>query len=61
MSGDLNLVPRALMHNLKNYQVLHEQNVFLRVLCENIPYVAPAERVRIEDLVVQFHLQELLQ
>lgn len=50
MSGDLNLVPRALMHNLKNYQVLHEQNVFLRVLGENIPYVAPAERVRIEDL-----------
>ena len=59
MSGDLTLVPRALMHNLKHYQVLHAQNVFLRVFGENIPYVAEADRVRIQDLAENMYAIEL--
>ena len=59
MSGDLSLVPRALMHNLKHYQVLHEQNVFLRVAGQNIPYVSETERVSIEDLAENMYAIEM--
>ena len=59
MCGDLDLVPRALMHNLKHYQVLHAQNVFLRVLGEKIPYVADQDRVRIRDLAEHMYAIEL--
>ena len=59
MSGDLSLVPRALMHNLKHYQVLHEQNVFLRVTGQNIPYVSEADRVSIEDLAENMYAIEM--
>ena len=59
MSGDLSLVPRALMHNLKHYQVLHEQNVFLRVAGQNIPYVSETERVSIEDLAENMYAIEI--
>ncbi len=40
--------PTALMHSLKHYKVLHEQNVILTVETANRPRVDPAERVRIE-------------
>jgi len=43
-------VPQALMHNLKHNQVLHEQNVILTVKFEEVPWVAPAERVQVSPL-----------
>jgi KUP system potassium uptake protein len=42
--------PTALMHSLKHYKVLHEQNVILTVETANRPRVDPAERVRIEPV-----------
>ena len=47
-------VPQALMHNIKHYQVLHEQNVILTVKFEEVPRVPPAERVQITALVPGF-------
>jgi len=47
-------VPQALMHNLKHYQVLHEQNVILTVRFEEVPRVADAERVELTPLVDGF-------
>jgi KUP system potassium uptake protein len=43
-------VPQALLHNLKHNQVLHERNVILTVLFEEVPAVAEAERVKMETL-----------
>ncbi len=42
--------PTALLHSLKHYNVLHENNVILNVVTENIPRVAPQERVEIEPV-----------
>ncbi len=40
--------PTALLHSLKHYKVLHEHNVILSIATENIPRVAPEDRVEIE-------------
>jgi KUP system potassium uptake protein len=40
--------PTALMHSLKHYKVLHEQNVILTIETADTPRVHSAERVRME-------------
>jgi KUP system potassium uptake protein len=42
--------PYALLHSLKHYKVLHEQNVFLTVESEDVPWVDSEERVTCERL-----------
>jgi len=42
--------PTALLHSLKHYKVLHEHNVILSVVMENIPRVPTRERVEMVDL-----------
>jgi KUP system potassium uptake protein len=42
--------PTALLHSLKHYKVLHEHNVILTIVTENIPRVGPQDRVEIESL-----------
>jgi KUP system potassium uptake protein len=42
--------PTALLHSLKHYKVLHEHNVILTIITENIPRVGPQDRVEIESL-----------
>jgi KUP system potassium uptake protein len=49
-----NTVPQALMHNLKHNQVLHERNVILTVVFQDVPWVPPAERVAVEPLAPGF-------
>lgn len=46
MFGDPDGTPRALLHNLKHNRVLHRQVVFLAVRTEDVPHVAPSERIR---------------
>jgi KUP system potassium uptake protein len=43
--------PHALLHSLKHYKVLHEQNVFLTVEFRDIPWVNPHDRVTCEPLI----------
>jgi KUP system potassium uptake protein len=43
-------VPQALMHNLKHNQVLHERNLILTVVFEDVPWVPESERVKVEPL-----------
>jgi KUP system potassium uptake protein len=50
LSGDPNSAPTALLHSLKHYKVLHEQNVVLTIVVENTPHVANADRVTIEPI-----------
>ena len=40
LTSNLDVVPRALLHNLKHNQVLHERVVMLRVVTEDVPRVA---------------------
>jgi len=47
-------VPQALMHNLKHYQVLHEQNLIMTVKFEEVPKVPAAQRVQVKALVPGF-------
>ena len=47
-------VPQALMHNIKHYQVLHEQNLILTVKFEEVPRIPTAQRVQVQPLVAGF-------
>lgn len=47
-------VPQALMHNLKHNQVLHERNVILTVVFQDVPWIPFEERVEVELLVPGF-------
>jgi KUP system potassium uptake protein len=54
LTGDPNSAPTALLHSLKHYKVLHEDNVVLTVVIENTPYVKTADRISIEPLGKSF-------
>ncbi len=47
-------VPQALLHNLKHNQVLHELNVILTVVFEELPWVADSDRVELTQLADDF-------
>jgi KUP system potassium uptake protein len=49
-TSDPSCAPTAMMHSLKHYKVLHEQNVILTIEHAGVPRVDPAERVQIEPL-----------
>jgi KUP system potassium uptake protein len=54
LCSDPDVVPTALLHNLKHNMVLHEQNVVMNVRTAPIPRVADADRVQIERLSDDF-------
>ena len=43
-------LPSSLLHNLKHNQVLHERNVLVTVVTEEIPHVKDQDRVELTDL-----------
>ena len=43
--------PHSLLHSLKHYKVIHEQNVFLTVEFRDVPWVDAQERIVCEPLV----------
>ncbi|PDQ19203.1 potassium transporter Kup [Mesorhizobium sanjuanii] len=50
LTSDPLSAPTALMHSLKHYKVLHEQNVILSVVTAPQPIVPDSERVKMETL-----------
>lgn len=50
MYGSADGTPPALVHNLAHNKVLHEKVVFITVLTEDIPHVAPGERVVVKRI-----------
>ena len=54
LTSDPDIVPTALLHNLKHNMVLHEHNVVMNVRTAPIPRVDDAERVKIERLSDDF-------
>jgi KUP system potassium uptake protein len=47
--------PIALLHNLKHNKVLHERNLILTILTDEVPQVDPAKRLEVEKLAAGFH------
>ena len=54
MSRAINVIPFALMHNLKHNKVLHERVILLTLRTEDAPYVHNVRRVQIEQLSPTF-------
>lgn len=54
------LTPAALLHSLKHFKSLHEQNVILTIETAEVPRVAMADRVRIEEINDRFRRIALL-
>src|SRR5204862_6564480 len=55
MSGTAEHTPPALVHNLAHNKVLHEKVVFLTVVTEDVPHVAPRDRVTVKHIGKGFH------
>ena len=55
LTAQTDVVPTALLHNLKHNKVLHERNVLLTVETLAEPHVNPAERLEIVALGHGFH------
>jgi KUP system potassium uptake protein len=47
--------PIALLHNLKHNKVLHERNLILTILTDEVPQVTTTKRLEIEKLGAGFH------
>jgi KUP system potassium uptake protein len=56
MTGDVNGVPTALLHNLKHNKVLHERVVLMNVQTEDIPHVPEERRLEFRHLDHNFHI-----
>jgi KUP system potassium uptake protein len=54
LTGDGDVAPAALLHNLKHNKVLHAHNVILTVVTADTPRVAAADRVVIEPVSDDF-------
>ena len=55
LTGTPNIVPHAMLHNIKHNKVLHELNIMLTVVTRDIPYVAATDRIEIEKLDPRFY------
>ncbi|MCW8087786.1 potassium transporter Kup [Sabulicella glaciei] len=55
MTGQADHLPGALLHNLKHNKVLHERVLFVTVLNEDIPQVAPERRSEVTELADRIH------
>nr|WP_235907719.1 potassium transporter Kup [Siccirubricoccus phaeus] len=55
MTGQADLVPGALLHNLKHNKVLHERVLFVTVLNEDVPQVADVKRREVSELAPDIH------
>jgi KUP system potassium uptake protein len=55
MTGNADVVPGALLHNLKHNKVLHERVVIMTVRTRDIPRVPEEERLEIRHLDGNFH------
>ena len=55
LTGTPNIVPHAMLHNIKHNKVLHERNIMVTVNTRDIPFVPDEERVKVEKLSERFY------
>jgi KUP system potassium uptake protein len=54
LTSDPESTPTALLHSLKHFKVLHENNVIMTVMATDRPRVDPSERLTIEPIDKSF-------
>lgn len=54
LTANPELTPVALMHSLKHFKSLHEQNVILTIVTADVPRIADSERVMMSDISPRF-------
>ena len=59
LTGTPDMVPAAMLHSLKHFKALHEHIVILTIVTEDVPRVAPEDRVNMEELNERFRRVEL--
>ena len=55
LTGNAEVVPMALLHNIKHNQVLHQKVVLLTVRTPDVPHVPEDRRLHVEKLGKGFH------
>jgi KUP system potassium uptake protein len=55
LTSRLDMVPVPLLHNLKHNKVLHQRIVLMHVVTENVPRIAPQDRIQTADLGDNFY------
>lgn len=56
LTANPQLAPVALMHSLKHFKSLHEQNVILTIVTADVPRMPESERVTMADISPRFRL-----
>ncbi len=54
MASNSGRAPNAIMHNLKHNKVLHERVIFLTIVTDDHPFVAPSKQVELLELAPGF-------
>ncbi len=55
MTASKTVVPHALLHNLKHNKILHETNILMTVITEDVPYIYEETRITVERLNDKFY------
>ena len=55
LTGTPNVVPHAMLHNMKHNKVLHERNMLVTVVVEDIPHIEDENRISFETLNSHFY------
>lgn len=55
MTGNPDIVPVAMLHNIKHNQVLHDQVVLMHVRIQDIPYIGADQQVEVHGLADGFY------
>lgn len=55
LTGTPDLVPHAMLHNIKHNKVLHEMNIMVTVITQDIPYVDDNARFMTEKMSERFY------
>lgn len=54
LTGTPHTVPHAMLHNIKHNKVLHERNILVTVVIQDVPFVPHEERIFVETLNERF-------
>ena len=55
LTGTPDVVPHAMLHNIKHNKVLHQRNIMVTVITRDIPFVGEEDRVEVEKLNEHFY------
>lgn len=56
MTANMDYVPHALLHNMKHNKIIHQRNVMLKVMIQDVPHLNDSERLRIQKVSHEFYL-----